>query len=129
MAMVMSGGPEKMSAQTLTQADVKALFKLMSEVVYAGQGTEDLAFPGSALALWFSAYGEHLTKLMDQWDELSHALQSEDAVRRARALHERLRKTTGHVPVLDAAGVPLRTIHDTQAHEVRSLILGKGMEI
>jgi hypothetical protein len=125
----MSGGPERRAAQSLTADDVKALFGLMSQVVYGGGGKEDLAFSGQTLASWFDAYGEHLLKLMAEWPDLSRALQSEDARRRARVLHERLRRMAADKPLVDVRGRSVPHVQDTPGQDVRSLILGKGMEI
>lgn len=129
MATRMTGGPRRRASDVLSRDDVEALFHLMSRVVYDPNEEEDLAYTGRALASWFEAYGAHLLKLLGRWDELSEALQSEDALSRAAHLHDRLREIATAGPLVGISGRRLRSIQDPQAHEVRSLILGKGMEI
>jgi len=129
MATRMTGGPRRRASNVLTRDDVRALFRLMSTVVYDPKKEEDIAYTGKALASWFEAYGDHLLKLLGQWDELSEALQSDDALSRAHRLHNRLRQIATAEPLVGISGRQLRSIQDPQAHEVRSLILGKGMEI
>jgi hypothetical protein len=132
MAVTMTGGPRRRGSQEgLSTEDVRALFKLMTQAVYAGDEDErgDLAFTGRLLATWFEAYSEHLIKLMENWPELSEALQGKDANVRARVLHERLRRSGTIRPLIDLRGRPMRIVPDDQADVARSLIKGKGMEI
>jgi hypothetical protein len=81
------------------------------------------------LAALFSSYADHLLKLMDEWPDLSKALQSNDAVDRARKLREQLLKSGTFEPLRSVAGRPARIVAHPQADIGRSLIKGKGMEI
>jgi phage tail tape-measure protein len=113
----------------LTRDDVRALFRLMVEVAQGPDSDETIAFSGRALAALFSSYADHLLKLMDEWPDLSKALQSDDAVGRARKLRERLLESGTCEPLRSIAGRPARIVGHPQADIGRSLIRGKGMEI
>lgn len=113
----------------LTKSDVQALFRLMTEVAQGTDSDETIAFSGQALAALFNSYADHLLKLMDEWPDLSKALQSKDAIDRARKLRERLLQGGSFEPLRSVSGRPARVVGHPQAHVARSLILGKGMEI
>ena len=113
----------------LTQDDVRALFRLMVEVAQGTDADETIAFSGRALAALFSSYGDHLLKLMEDWPDLSKALQSDDAIDRARKLRQRLLESATFEPLRSLAGRPARIVGHPQADIGRSLIKGKGMEI
>jgi hypothetical protein len=128
VATVMQGGPKK-GTQVLTQDDVRALFELISLVLYDPQREVDIAFSGAALAAGLDEYREHLMKLMNNWDGLSRALHGRDARRRARALNEQLEKASSNRPLVNIRGNALPTVSHNEAGYARSLIRGKGMEI
>jgi hypothetical protein len=101
----------------------------MAEVAQGTDPDETIAFSGQALAALFNWYGDHLLKLMDEWPDLSKAIQGDDAINRARKLRERLLGNASFEPLRSIKGTPVRVVGHPQAHAARSLILGKGMEI
>jgi hypothetical protein len=125
----MTGGPQRQGSGSLSEKDVEALFELMAKAVYSDDDRVDLVFTGKLLAAMFRMYSEHFVGLMRDWPELSDALQSQDAIKRARMLHERLRRSSGFRPLVDARGRSLSVVPDEQEYEMKSLISGKGMEI
>ena len=130
MAASMTGGPRRSgSGKGLSEEDEEALFELMAQAAYGGEDRDDIVFTGKFLASIFRAYSEHLIKIMRDWPGLSDALQSKDAIERARRLHERLRESATVRPLVDSRGRSLRVIPDLQEQVTRSLISGKGMEI
>lgn len=113
----------------LTKDDVQALFRLMAEVAQGTDCEETIAFSGQAVAALLNSYASHLLKLMDEWPDLSKALQGNDAIERARKLRQRLLQSGSFEPLRSVSGTPVRIVGHPQAHVARSLILGKGMEI
>jgi hypothetical protein len=128
MPTTMSASPVR-GPMVLTQKDVRALFELIALALYDPKEEEDVAFSGATLASWFEAYGQHVIKLMTEWEGLSKELTSEGAKDRARALNARLRQMATEKGLVDSGGRTLKSIGEPEAPEIRSLILGKGMEI
>lgn len=129
MATILSDGTRKRGPGLLTKEDVRALFRLMAEVAQGTDSDETVAFSGRVLAALFESYSDHLLKLMDEWPDLSGALRSKEAIERARKLRERLLSVASHELPRSARGIPVRIVGQPQDFAVRSLILGKGMEI
>ena len=113
----------------LTKDDVQALFRLMVVVAQGTDPDESIAFSGQALAALLNSYADHLLKLMDEWPDLSKAIQGNEAIERARKLRERLLQSGSFEPLRSISGTPVRIVGHPQAHTARNLILGKGMEI
>ena len=129
MATVLRDGTRKRGPGLLTKEDVRALFRLMAEVAQGTDSDETIAFSGRVLAALFESYSDHLLKLMDEWPDLPGALRSNEAIERARKLRERLLSVASHEMPRSAKGAPVRIVGQPQDFVVRSLILGKGMEI
>jgi hypothetical protein len=113
----------------LTSEDVKALFRLFAEFVYDKGSAEQVAFSGEALAQLIESYGDHLVDLMESWPELPEALRSEQASARARLLRMRLLEGLSKKSRIQSEAERYVLVEGRDAHETRSLISGKGMEI
>jgi hypothetical protein len=113
----------------LTTADVTALFQLFAESVYGKGSQKQLAFTGPALAQLIEAYGEHLVFLMKAWPDLPRALKSPESTARARLLRRRLLDGLTKKSKVREEVFQYDLVEEPDAHQTRSLIGGKGLEI
>lgn len=129
METAVRGGPPRRRIAALSKEDVRALFRLMAVVAQGEDSSETLAFSGQALAKLFDSYADHLVDLMDRWTELSTALQSDDATRRALTFRQCILRKASNSWLIRADGQPISAVGPQEAVEIAHIILGKGMEL